>query len=131
MIASRVLFLGALIAGALILSLPAGAAEWKPFTAKALADAQEAGKSILVDISAPWCPVCRAQKPILEELTSKPEFKNLVVLEMDFDTQKPDLRALKATSQSTLIGFKGKTEMVRSAGDTNPGTIEALLQSTL
>jgi thiol-disulfide isomerase/thioredoxin len=130
-IVSRILFLGALFASALILSLPAAAAEWKPFTAKALADAQEAGKSILVDISAPWCPVCRAQRPILEELTSKPEFKNLVVLEMDFDTQKPDLRALKATSQSTLIAFKGKIEMVRSAGDTNPGTIEALLQSTL
>jgi thiol-disulfide isomerase/thioredoxin len=113
------------------LSLPAAAAEWKPFDAAAFAQAQKDGKSILVDVFAPWCPTCRAQKPILEGLTAKPEFKDLLVLVVDFDTQKDVVRALKATAQSTLIAYKGDQETGRSVGDTNPGSIEALLDSAL
>src|SRR5262245_58090341 len=63
------------------------------------------GKPILVDIFAPWCPTCRVQKPILEELTAKPEFRDLVVLVVDFDHQT--VRALKVQQQSTLIVYKG------------------------
>lgn len=132
MISSRSLVVaGGVLAGAILGSFPALAAEWKPFTAQALADAQTAGKSILVDITAPWCPTCRAQKPILEGLTAKPEFKDLVVLQVDFDNQKGDVRALKAQSQSTLITFKGQSEVGRSVGSTDPNAIGALLKSSL
>jgi thiol-disulfide isomerase/thioredoxin len=113
------------------MSLPAFAAEWKPFSSAAFSAAQKDGKSILVDISAPWCPTCRAQKPILEELTAKPEFKDLVVLKIDFDTQKGDVRALNAQSQSTLIAFKRTKETNRSVGDDNQASIAALLKSAL
>ena len=130
MVAHRVLA-AAGIAVVLLMSLPAFAADWKPFSAEALSDAQKAGKSILVDIFAPWCPTCRAQKPILEELTAKPEYKDLVVLQVDFDNQADDVRALKAQRQSTLITFKGQSETGRSVGDTNAGSIEALLKSAL
>jgi thioredoxin 1 len=130
MTAHRVLTAGS-IAVALLVSLPAFAAEWKPFSSATLSAAQKDGKSILVDISAPWCPTCRAQKPILEELTAKPEFKDLVVLKVDFDTQKGDVRALDAQSQSTLIAFKGTKETNRSVGDTNQASIAALLKSAL
>ena len=75
----------------------------EPFTQAEFSAAQKDGKPILVDIFAPWCPTCRAQKPILEELTAKPEFKDLVVLVVDFDHQTDDVRALKAQQQSTLI----------------------------
>ena len=119
------------VAGSILGSVPAFAAEWKPFTPAAFSAAQKDGKSILVDISAPWCPTCRAQKPILEELTAAPDFKDLVVLQVDFDTEKPDVRALKAQSQSTLIVFKGEAEAGRSVGDTNQSSIAALLKSAL
>jgi thioredoxin 1 len=131
MIASRLLLLAGVVAGAILGSAPAFAAEWKPFSAAAFSAAQKDGKSILVDISAPWCPVCRAQKPILEELTAAPQFKDLVVFDMDFDTQKAEVRALKAQSQSTLIAFKGETEAGRSVGDTNQSSIAGLLKSSL
>jgi hypothetical protein len=64
-------------------------------------------------------------------LTREPKFKDLVVFKMDFDTQKDDVRALKAQSQSTLIVFKGETEKGRSVGDTNEASIAALLESAL
>ena len=112
-------------------SLPASAAEWKPFDASAFAAAQKDGKSILVDIFAVWCPVCRAQNPILVQLTREPKFKDMVVFKVDFDTQKDDVRAFKAQSQSTLIVFKGETEKDRSVGDTNEQSIAALLEKAL
>jgi thioredoxin 1 len=119
------------IVASVALSLPASAAEWKPFDAAAFAQAQKDGKSILVDVFAAWCPVCRAQNPILVQLTREPKFKDMVVFEVDFDTQKDDLRALKAQSQSTLIVYKGDKETGRSVGDTNSGSIEALLDTAL
>jgi thioredoxin 1 len=125
-------FLFAMIASlALLGALPASAAEWKPFSASAFAAAQKEGKSILVDIFAPWCPVCRAQNPILVQLTREPKFKDLVVFKVDFDNQLGDVRALKANSQSTLITYKGEAEKGRSVGDTKEKSIAALLQSAL
>jgi thioredoxin 1 len=112
-------------------TLPASAAEWKDFDAGAFAAAQKEGKPILVDVFAAWCPVCRAQNPILVQLTREPKFKDMVVFKVDFDTQKEDLRALKVQRQSTLIVYKGEKETGRSVGDTNPGSIEALLDSAL
>jgi thiol-disulfide isomerase/thioredoxin len=125
-------FLFAMIASlALLGALPASAAEWKPFSASAFAAAQKEGKSTLVDIFAPWCPVCRAQNPILVQLTRESKFKDLVVFKVDFDNQLGDVRALKANSQSTLITYKGEAEKGRSVGDTNEKSIAALLQSAL
>ncbi len=125
------LFVAALTVVSMLGIAPSFAADWRPFTWEAFAEAQKQGQSILVDISAPWCPVCRAQKPILQELTLDPKFKDMIVLEIDFDTQKDDVRALKATSQSTLIAFKGDKETARSAGDTSMQSIEILMKSAL
>ena len=131
MMSCRSLLLAIVASVALLGALPASAAEWKPFDAAAFAQAQKDGKSILVDIFAAWCPVCRAQNPILVQLTREPKFKDLVVFKVDFDTQKNDVRALKAISQSTLIAYKGETETGRTVGDTNPASIAALVESAL
>jgi thiol-disulfide isomerase/thioredoxin len=131
MLARRTLILAAIVTTILLGVLPASAAEWKPFTQADFVAAKKDGMSILVDIFAVWCPVCRAQNPILTQLTREPEFNDLVVFKIDFDTQKADVRELKATSQSTLIAFKGETEKARSVGDTNPASIAALVKSAL
>lgn len=65
------------------------------------------------------------------ELAGKAKFKDLVRLDVDFDSQKDAVRSLKAQSQSTLIVFKGTTEVGRSVGDTNAASIEALLSKAL
>lgn len=113
----------------LALALPAAANE--KFTEAALEAAQKAGKPILIEIAAAWCPVCWAQKPIIEGLAKNEKFKDFVFLKMDFDTQKAELRKLKGQRQSTLIVFKGDKEVGRSIGDTNPQSVEALLAKAL
>ena len=113
------------------IGLPALAAEPKPFDASAFAAAQAAGKPILVEVTAPWCPTCKAQKPILSGLASKPKFKDLVTFQIDFDSQKDLLKKFDVFMQSTLIAFKGTKETGRSTGDTNAASIEALLDKTV
>lgn len=112
-------------------TVPAMALQMAKFTPSALAAAQKAGTPVLVEISAPWCPTCKAQKPILDKLLGSEKFKSFVTLDMDFDSQKDDVKALKATMQSTLIVFKGTQEVGRSAGVTDPAAIEALLAKAL
>ena len=110
---------------------PANAAMEAPFTQDAFTAAQKAGKPILVDITAPWCPTCAAQKPILNKLAAEPAFKDMVILRVDFDSRKDVVRALNARSQSTLIVYRGANEVGRSVGDTNEASIAALLRKGL
>lgn len=107
------------------------AAELKPFTPAAFDAAKAAGKPILIDVTAPWCPTCKAQHPILSGLEAQPRFKDLVVLDVDFDSQKDVLRQFNVRMQSTLIGFKGGRETARSTGDTKAASITQLLDTTL
>lgn len=125
------LFLSALMALAWVVALPAAAAERLPYDAGALAAAQKAGKSVLIHVSAPWCPTCKAQKPILDKLAADPAFKDVVMFDLDFDSGGEALRALNVRNQSTLIVFKGEKETGRSAGDTNADSIAALVKTAL
>jgi thioredoxin 1 len=108
----------------------AQAAETQDYNAKAFAAAQAAGKPILVEIHASWCPTCKAQVPILGELEKQDKFKNLMVFRVDFDSQKDAVKAFGARMQSTLITFKGAVETGRSVGDTNAASIAGLLDKT-
>ncbi len=119
--------LGALAVAAVLAAPIASAADKKPFDQKAFDAAQAAGKPILVEVSAPWCPICKAQAPILSRLRNDPKFKELVSFDIDFDSQKELLKKLNVQKQSTLIVFKGKQETGRSTGDTNAGSIATLL----
>ncbi|KQP61298.1 thioredoxin [Methylobacterium sp. Leaf399] len=123
-----------LLALALLSALPGGpafAAESVRFTPEAFAAAQAAGKPILVEVSAPWCPICRSQKAVLAKLGRDPRFKDLRIFDVDFDSQKDVLRRFDARMQSTLIVFKGATETGRSVGETQPEWIEGLLEKVL
>ena len=109
----------------------AHAAEKVSYDAKSFTAAQAAGKPILVEIHASWCPTCKAQEPILGSLERQDKFKNLIVFRVDFDSQKDAVKAFGARMQSTLITFKGSQETGRSVGDTNPASIATLLDKTI
>ncbi|UYW28271.1 thioredoxin family protein [Methylorubrum extorquens] len=127
----RNLFAALMLVGGLSLAGPASAFDLKPYDAKAFAAAQAAGKPILVDVTAPWCPVCKTQKTVFDKLASDPKFKDMVVYEVDFDSRKDVLRDLNVQKQSTLISYKGAKEVGRSSGETNANKIEDQLNKSL
>ncbi len=111
-----------------LLAAPARAAEPRPFTQKSFDQLAQAGKPVVVDVSATWCPTCKAQKPIIDSLAKQPAYQGVTVLTVDFDAEKPTLRHFKVAAQSTLIAFKGGKETARTVGDTTPAGIEALFK---
>jgi thioredoxin 1 len=106
------------------------AATIRPFTTAAFQAAQAAGQPILVDVYAPWCPVCRAQAPVITRLMRDPANAGLVVFRIDFDEQKAEQRPLRVTGQSTLIAFRGRNETGRLQGVTDAERIATLIAST-
>jgi thioredoxin 1 len=113
---------------ALVVASPALAFDVKPYDAKAVAAAQAAGKAAVIDVTAPWCPTCKAQHRVFDHLKDKPELADLTIYEVDFDTQKDVLKAYKVTNQSTLVAFNGAKETGRVAGETRVDAIASLLK---
>lgn len=100
------------------------------FDQKAFEAAQAANKPIVVAVHASWCPACTKQKPIMDSLAKTAEYKDVVILVVDFDTQKDVLKALNVQKQSTLIALRGKVEKDRAVGITAEADIKALYQKT-
>jgi thioredoxin 1 len=126
----RRVLMGALLFSGLLAGA-AQAADRVQWSAAAFAAAQEAGKSIIVDVNASWRPICAKQKPTIAALEKDPKFADAVVFSVDFDTQKDALKQLGVGTQSTLIAFKGKTEKARWTGVTDPAHIRALFERAL
>lgn len=124
--------LGIVVAtAALSIGSVASAMDKKPFDQSAFEAAQAAGRPILVEVTAPWCPVCKAQAPILSQLKGEAKFKDLVSFNMSFNSQKDLLKKFNVQKQSTLIVFKGKQETGRSTGETNATAIATLLGTSI
>jgi thioredoxin-like negative regulator of GroEL len=103
----------------------------QPYEAAAFKAAQDAGKPVLVEIHADWCTECRAQDRVMNRLDREPAYANLVRFRVDFDHQKDIVKAFKARMQSTLVLFKGSTEVARIVGETDEGKIRAMLGKAL
>ena len=95
-------------------------APWVLYEAAAFAEAQQAGRTIVVDVSASWCPTCRAQAPTLEAMATEPALADAVLFKVDFDVEKDFLRQHNIPRQSTILVFNGATETARSIAETDP-----------
>lgn len=108
----------------------AGATE-QPFSRDAFAELQRQGGPILVFVHADWCSTCKKQDIILGELLKEDDFANYSVLRVDFDSQKDVVQSFGVKYQSTLIVFRGDSEVGRSTADTDRAAITALLRRAL
>lgn len=131
---SRRAAFSSLLAAALLAATMSGsavAADATAFTADAFAAAQQAGKPILVDVAAPWCPICKRQRPLLQSILSDPRYRDVQRFDIDFDSQKDALKIVGARMQSTLIAYKGAREVGRSIGQTQREWLEDFLEKML
>ena len=122
----------ALACVALTTSIPAMAAPaWMPYTQAGFAKAQAAGQAIVVDVHADWCPTCKAQAPILDELRSEKRLSGVTFVRVNFDTDKAFLRDHRIPRQSTVLVFRGKRETARSIAETRRPQLRAAVLAGL
>jgi thioredoxin 1 len=128
---TRRLLLATSLLSALVFTNISTAADFQKFTPAAFEQAQKAGKPILIEIHADWCPTCKAQKPAIKEITAADKFKAVTIFEIDFDGQKDAVKSFNARTQSTLIMFKGTVETARSVGESKTSSIAKLIETGL
>ena len=114
-----------------LVAAPLQAQPVRTFSLAALKAAQTAGKPVLVDAFAPWCPTCRAQAPTIDKIATDPAYKDLLILRLDYDNQTAEKKVLGINKQSTLIAYKGNKEVGRVLGITDPGQIRTFAASAL
>lgn len=114
-----------------LVAAPLQAQPVRPFGLGALNVAQAAGKPVLVDVFALWCPTCRALAPTIDKLATDPAYKDLRILRLDFDNQTAEKGVLGISKQSTLIAYKGNKEAGRVLGIADPGQISTFAASAL
>lgn len=101
-----------------------------PYSAEALAAAQQAGQPVAVHFHADWCPTCKQQEKVLAQLKTESQLEVLVLV-ADYDKEKDLRRAMKVRTQSTIVVFRGSAEKARLAGDTDVDAIRSALQRAL
>ena len=104
----------------------AGITPYEPDTfAKTLSEG-----AVIVHVFADWCPVCKAQKPLLAALASDPKLATIRFVAVNFDKDKEFLKMYKVANQSVIVIFKAGKEIARLAGTTDAAKIrDAVLQS--
>jgi len=102
-----------------------------PFSQAQFDAMRAAGKPVAVVFHADWCPTCRAQAPLLKELTETQELKGLTLFVANFDTEKTLKKSLGVSQQSTIVVFKDGKEIARSTGDTQQDSLAALLRHAI
>ncbi len=105
-----------------VAALPALAAGVKPYDAESFAKALAAGP-VVVHVHAEWCPVCKAQQPALEKLSTDAKLSKVGFVRVNFDKDKDFLRAHRVANQSVIVVFKGGKEVARLSGLTDPALI--------
>ena len=117
-----------LAAFAISASVPAQAAEVRKFDSASFEAAKAAGRPIMVDVKASWCPICGSQdRTIKAAVAGNRIYDKLVIFEINYDNQKPEWRALGVRKQGTLIGYKGRAEVGRIEFKTDKSLINGFL----
>jgi hypothetical protein len=65
----------------------------------------------------------------VHRLSTEPVFAKVRVFKVDFDSSQELLRQWKVNQQSTLIAFKGRTERMRSIGQTEAAQLRKVFEA--
>lgn len=80
---------------------------------------------VLVDVTAAWCPPCRAAAPVVRKLSEKYRGR-LKVVEIDGETSAALVARLGVRGFPTFLGVARGEVVARQAGFAGPRSLEAL-----
>lgn len=125
-----------LATGLALAALPTtGFAEVRAYVPGLAEQAMRDGKRIVLIFGADWCSTCRRQERIITDLrAASPRYDaELTLIRVDWDVHGTGelSRALAVPRRSTLIAFKGETELTRIVAGTGAKEIKALMDQAL
>jgi thiol-disulfide isomerase/thioredoxin len=103
-------------------------AEIVPYSQRDFQAALREGKGFIVFVHAKWCPTCKKQEQVYNELIAEKAIDNRLIFRVDFDTEMEFLKDYSVVKQSTWIFFKDGKEVKRMIGETNKKKIRALFE---
>jgi len=112
------------------MALPTWAGAQESSEPRSFEDALAAGP-VVVHVFASWCPVCKAQKPILSALATDQALAGVRFVTVDFDKDRQFLRTYRVGNQSVILVFKNGQEAARLIGITDAENIRARLLGAL
>lgn len=112
------------------IALPTWAGAQESYEPRSFKDALAAGP-VVVHVYASWCPVCKAQKPILDTLAKDQALAGVKFVTVDFDKDRQFLRTYRVGNQSVILVFKDGQETARLIGITDAQDIRARLLGAL
>jgi thioredoxin 1 len=77
---------------------------------------------VLVDVTAEWCPPCKAMEPVLDQL-ARDRSGQLVVASIDADEHPAVAARLGVMGLPTMVLFDGATEVARMVGARGPARL--------
>lgn len=99
----------------------------QPYSAKTLAELQQAGKPVALHFHADWCPTCRAQEKVFNGWKGDAAVPGTLLV-ANYDNERELKKQYGVRSQSTIIVFKGSKETTRLGGETDAAKLRAALQ---
>jgi thiol-disulfide isomerase/thioredoxin len=124
-------FLLAVVLFALAAAPALGAKAFAPYEKAKLDALISSGRPLVVHVHADWCPTCRRQMTVFDELFADPALAKIEAVRVNYDRDRDFLAAYKVTRQATVITFKGGKEVARVVYDADRNKIRAALAAAL
>ncbi len=93
---------------------------WAPYDPAAFEKAQKDGAVQLVKIHADWCANCIAQGKFLDPMLKEAKYKGFKTIVVDYDKDLGFKKKYKAKDTTTLLVYRGDTELLRVVGVYEP-----------
>ncbi len=111
-------FLRFVFTSAVIFTALSVQAQFQNYTKEIYKEAINSGKPMVLYFHASWCPVCRKQKPLLNEILQEKRYEKFTSLIVDYDKETEIKSDLKVSTQATVVIFKSGKELIRKTGVT-------------
>lgn len=118
---------GMLLGVGSLLAAPASAMEHIDYTNAAWEAATASGAPIIIGVWADWCGICQTQIGVLDALADDPRFADVIIIEVNYDTQRHIMLRFNVSFRSTIIALRGPQEIGRLNAETDAAAIEAFL----
>lgn len=110
---------------------PAAAKDFPAYDRAKLETAIKSGAPVVVHVHAEWCPICRRQIVVLDELFKSPALAKVQTVRVNYDKDRDFISAFKVKRQANILVFKDGREVARVDFDPNADVIRTAVHRAL